>query len=71
MSSPRARHYMLTALLVVALVTFGFYALQPIRETCTLTSGPYGSTFSPSSVDVSGNGRCGEERTRFMTWFKG
>jgi hypothetical protein len=66
-----ARRYMLTTLLVVALAAFGYYALQPVREVCALTSGPYGSTFNPNSAQASGSGRCGEERTRFMTWFEG
>jgi hypothetical protein len=60
--------YMLTTLLVVALVVFSYYALQPIREACALTSGPYGSAFTPNGAHASDNGRCGEERRRFMTW---
>jgi hypothetical protein len=71
MFSPTVRHSVLTILLVVALVGFGFYALQPVREACVLTSEPYGSTFDPSSIKASGTGGCGEERTRLMTWFKG
>ncbi|WP_329186942.1 hypothetical protein [Actinacidiphila glaucinigra] len=71
MSSPTARHFVLTTLLVVALVAFGYYALQPVREVCELSSEPYGSTFDPSSIKASGTGGCGEERTRLMTWFKG
>ncbi|MFB7290591.1 hypothetical protein [Actinacidiphila glaucinigra] len=71
MPSPTARRSLLTILLVVALVAFGYYSLQPVRETCVLTSDPYGSTFDPSSIKASGTGECGEERTRLMTWFKG
>jgi hypothetical protein len=71
MPSPLARRSLLAALLVVGLAAFGFYALQPIRQACTLTSGPYGSTFTPDSSYASGSGRCGEERTRFMAWFEG
>ncbi|MGW1728043.1 hypothetical protein ACWCQK_34725 [Streptomyces sp. NPDC002306] len=71
MSSPMARHFVLTTLLVVTLVAFGYYALQPVREACVMTSEPYGSTFDPSSIKASGTGGCGEERTRLMTWFKG
>jgi hypothetical protein len=71
MSAPKARRYLLTTLLVVALAAFGYYALQPVREACTLTSEPYGSTFSRNSAQASGSGRCGEERTRFMTWLGG
>ncbi|WP_393087662.1 hypothetical protein [Streptomyces sp. LN704] len=70
MPSSTARRYLLTALLVVGLVAFGSYALQPVREACALTSGPYGSTFSPNSANASGSGRCGEERTRFVTWLE-
>ncbi|MCX4579785.1 hypothetical protein OHB41_42720 [Streptomyces sp. NBC_01571] len=69
MPSPIARRYLLTALLVVGLAAFGYYALRPVREDCALTSGPYGSTFSPNS-EASGSGGCGEERTRFMTWLE-
>ncbi|MGW2635962.1 hypothetical protein [Streptomyces sp. NPDC001348] len=71
MPAPGARRYLLTTLLVAALAACGHYALQPVREACTLTSEPYGSTFSPDSVQASGSGGCGEERTRFMTWFGG
>jgi hypothetical protein len=71
MPFPTARRYLLTPLLVVALAAFGYYALQPVRESCALTSGPYGSTFSPGSAQASGSGRCDEERTRLMTWLKG
>ncbi|WP_030313776.1 hypothetical protein [Streptomyces sp. NRRL B-3229] len=71
MSSPIPRRYWLTPLLVVALAAFGYYAFQPVREACTLTSGPYGSTFSPSSAQASSSDRCGEERIRFTTWFGG
>ncbi|MFJ8613597.1 hypothetical protein ACIRH0_41455 [Streptomyces sp. NPDC093675] len=71
MTSPAARHYVLTTLLAGALIAFGSYALQPVRGACELTSGPYGSTFSPSSARASGNGQCGEEHTRLMTWLKG
>ncbi|MER6290915.1 hypothetical protein [Streptomyces sviceus] len=63
-----ARRYWLTPLLVIALAAFGYYALQPVPEACSLTSGPYGSTFSPSSAHASSGDRCGEERTRFMAW---
>ncbi|WEO99794.1 hypothetical protein A6P39_040320 [Streptomyces sp. FXJ1.172] len=68
MPSPMVRRYLLSALLVVALVAFGYYALQPVRVACTLDSGPYGSTFTPNSAHASGDGQCGEERTRFLTW---
>jgi len=71
MPSPTTRRYLLTTLLVAALAAFGYYALQPVQEACTLTSEPYGSTFSPNSAQASGSGRCGEERTRFMTWLEG
>lgn len=71
MPSPKARRSLLTALLVVGLAAFGYYALQPVREDCALTSGPYGSTFTPNSSQTSGSGRCGEERTRFMAWLGG
>jgi hypothetical protein len=71
MPSPTARRYLLTTLLVAALVAFGYYALQPVREACTLTSEPYGSTFDPNSVHASGGGRCGDEHTRFMSWLEG
>lgn len=71
MPSPIGRRYLLTSLLVVALAAFGSYALQPVREACALTSGRYGSTFSPSSAQASGDRRCGGERTRFMTWLRG
>ncbi|EDY56608.1 conserved hypothetical protein [Streptomyces sviceus ATCC 29083] len=69
MPSPIARRYWLTTLLVAALAAFGYYALQPVREACAFTSGPYGSTFSPSRAQTSGADRCGQEHTRFMTWF--
>lgn len=71
MPSQIAPRYLLTTLLVVALAAFGYYALQPVREGCTLTSGPYGSTFNPNNAHASGNDRCGEDRTRFMTWLQG
>lgn len=71
MLTPTPRRQLLIGLLVAALVAFGFFALRPVRETCTITSEPYGSVFDPDSVEGSGNGRCGEERTRFLTWFEG
>lgn len=71
MPSPIARRPLLIALLVVGLAAFGYYALQPVREACTLSSEPYGSTFTPNSSHTSGSGRCGEERTRFMVWLEG
>jgi hypothetical protein len=71
MSSPMARRYLLPTLLVVALVAFGYYAVQPVREACALNSGPYGSTFTPNNANSSGEGRCGEERARFLTWLEG
>ncbi|MGW2379203.1 hypothetical protein [Streptomyces sp. NPDC001658] len=71
MPFPMARRYLLTSLLVVALAAFGYYALQPVRESCALTSGPYGSTFSPGGAQASVSGRCDEEHTRLMTWLKG
>ena len=70
MSSPIARRYWLTPLLVIALAAFGYYALQPLREACALTSGPYGSTFNPHSAQASSSDRCGEERPRSMTWLR-
>lgn len=71
MPFPIARRSLLTALVILGLAAFGYYALQPVREACTLTSGPYGSTFTPNSSHTSGSGRCGEERTRFMAWLDG
>ncbi|AYG78410.1 hypothetical protein DWB77_00517 [Streptomyces hundungensis] len=72
MPSPIARRYWLATVLVVALIAFSYYALRPVREACALTSGAYGSTYSPNSAQASGGGgRCGEERTRFMTWLEG
>lgn len=68
MPSPTARRHLLSTLLVVALAAFGYYALQPVREACALNSGPYGSTFTPNNAHASGDGPCGEERTRFLTW---
>lgn len=71
MPSATTRRYLLTTMLIAALAAFGSYALQPVREARTLTSGPYGSTFSPNSAQATGSDRCGDERTRFMTWLKG
>lgn len=68
MPSPIARRYLPPTLLVVALVAFGHYAVQPVREACALNSGPYGSTFTAHNADSSDAGRCGEERARFLTW---
>lgn len=71
MPSPTARRSLLIALLVVVLAAFGYCALQPVREACTLTSEPYGSTFTPNSSHTFGSGRCGEQRTRVMAWLEG
>ncbi|MQY36940.1 hypothetical protein SRB17_49420 [Streptomyces sp. RB17] len=68
MPSPIPRRYLLSTLLAVALVAFGYYALQPVRATCALSSGPYGSTFNPNGAHSSSYGQCGKERTRFLTW---
>lgn len=68
MPSPIARRHLLSALAVVALVAFGYYALQPVREVCSLSSEPYGSTFTTDNTHSSSDGQCGEERTRFLTW---
>ncbi|MFI1769586.1 hypothetical protein ACH41H_47395 [Streptomyces sp. NPDC020800] len=68
MPSPTARRYLLSALVVVAPVAFGYYALQPVREVCALSSEPYGSTFTPNNAHSSSDDQCGEERTRFLTW---
>lgn len=72
MTKPSAttRRYLLTTMLIAALAAFGSYALQPVRESCTLSSEPYGSTFTPNSVHATGGDRCGDEHTRFMTWLK-
>lgn len=68
MPSPTVRRYLLSTLLVVALVAFGYYALQPVREACALNSGPYGSIFTPDNVHASGDGHCGEVHRRFQAW---
>ncbi|TQK86099.1 hypothetical protein FB563_6174 [Streptomyces puniciscabiei] len=61
MPFPIARRYLLSTVLAVVLIAFSYYALQPVRVTCALSSGPYGSAWTqtlptrPAMVSVAEN----------------
>ncbi|MEV8568459.1 hypothetical protein AB0436_23250 [Streptomyces sp. NPDC051322] len=69
MVAPVTRRRTAWGLVVLVLTAFCFYALSPVKTGCSLSSEPYGSSYSPHDAgQSSGPTGCGDQRLRFLTW---